>query len=59
MDLVVFQMNLWQALLLCVSLSCVLCVPSEVLHRRYMRSYNITRATRCRVQHLLAKYVSQ
>lgn len=56
--LCVFQMTVWQALLLCVSLSCVLCVPSEVIHRKYMRSYNITRATRCRVQHLLAKYVS-
>ncbi|KAJ0004386.1 hypothetical protein NQD34_010600 [Periophthalmus magnuspinnatus] len=46
----------WQALILCFSVSCVHCLPSAVLHNKYITSYQLTQFTRCRVQQLLMRY---
>ncbi|XP_072301769.1 interleukin-27 subunit alpha [Eucyclogobius newberryi] len=51
-------MTLWGQvlILLCFSLSCVHCLPSAVLHTKYITSYRLARFTRCRVQQLLMRY---
>ncbi|XP_055082306.1 uncharacterized protein LOC117381324 isoform X2 [Periophthalmus magnuspinnatus] len=46
----------WQALILCFSVSCVHCLPSAVLHNKYITSYQLAQFTRCRVQQLLMRY---
>uniref|UniRef100_A0A8C6U2B6 Ciliary neurotrophic factor n=1 Tax=Neogobius melanostomus TaxID=47308 RepID=A0A8C6U2B6_9GOBI len=49
----------WQALLLCITLSCIQSVPTAVLHSKYLKSYNLTRHARRQVRQLLIKYVKE